>query len=87
MQQETNANVPALYTVPNLADKHRQWLTEPALRNHILNAADRKNSRGEVIKGNGLEESGAIVRIGRRILIDEAKFFSWLAQQQRRKAA
>lgn len=29
-------------------------------------------------KTNGLAESGAIVRNGRRILINEEKFFSWI---------
>ena len=30
---------------------------------------------------NGLSESGAIIRVGRKILIDESKFFSWLENQ------
>ena len=35
-------------------------------------------------KENGLAECGAIVRIGRKVLIDEAKFFDWVIS---RKAA
>jgi hypothetical protein len=31
---------------------------------------------------NGLKESGAILRIGRKILIDEEKFFKWIEAQQ-----
>jgi hypothetical protein len=31
---------------------------------------------------NGLASSGAIVRIGRKVLIDEAKFFHWIESQQ-----
>ena len=31
------------------------------------------------IKGNGLDK--AIVRVGRKVLIDESKFFEWLAAQ------
>jgi len=27
---------------------------------------------------NGLAKSGAIVRLGRKVLIDEAKFFAWI---------
>jgi hypothetical protein len=49
----------------------------------ILNSADRMNSRGERIPGNGLAEAGAIIRLGRRVLIDEQAFFLWLADQQR----
>ena len=30
---------------------------------------------------NGLAKSGAIVRIGRKVLIDEAKFFAWVEAQ------
>ncbi len=30
---------------------------------------------------NGLKESGAIVRIGRKILIDNAKWFAWVEAQ------
>jgi len=32
-------------------------------------------------KTNGLAESGAIVRNGRRVLINEEKFFNWLETQ------
>ena len=32
---------------------------------------------------NGLAKAGAIVRIGRKILIDEAKFFAWVELQNR----
>lgn len=30
---------------------------------------------------NGLKKSGAIVRIGRKVLIDEARFFEWVQLQ------
>jgi hypothetical protein len=30
---------------------------------------------------NGLAESGAIIRIGRKVLIDETKFFAWVEAQ------
>ncbi|MGZ8136629.1 MAG: hypothetical protein ACXW1W_06300 [Methylococcaceae bacterium] len=29
-------------------------------------------------KSNGLAESGAIVRIGRKVLINKVKFFAWV---------
>ena len=32
---------------------------------------------------NGLAESGAIVRIGRKVLIDENLFFSWVQSQNK----
>jgi hypothetical protein len=32
---------------------------------------------------NGLAKSGAIVRIGRKVLINEEKFFSWIESQNK----
>ena len=32
---------------------------------------------------NGLAKSGAIVRIGRKVLIDENNFFSWVQAQNK----
>lgn len=32
-------------------------------------------------QSNGLAKAGAIVRVGRKVLIDEAKFFGWVATQ------
>ncbi len=72
-----------LFQIDQFAARRAAW-TQPALRNLILNSADRLNSRGERILGNGLAEAGAIVRVGRRVLIDENAFFRWLAAQQKR---
>ena len=75
-----------LLTVGQFAERWQAW-TEPALRNLLLNAKDRLNSRGERIEGNGLEEAGAVVRVGRRVLIDERAFFRWLAVPQKKAHA
>ena len=32
---------------------------------------------------NGLAQSGAIIRIGRKLLINEVNFFSWVESQNR----
>ena len=32
---------------------------------------------------NGLAKSGAIIRIGRKVLIDEVKFFAWVESQNK----
>lgn len=32
---------------------------------------------------NGLAKSGAIVRIGRKVLIDETRFFAWVSSQNK----
>ena len=46
---------------------HDQGWTEGQIRWLIFQA-----------KQNGLEQAGAIVRVGRRVFIDEPKFFSWM---------
>lgn len=68
----------ALLTVRQFSDKHSAF-TQGALRNLIFLAPSRKTSRG-TIQGNGLNM--ALVRIGRKVLIDEAKFFQWIDGQQ-----
>ena len=55
--------------------------TEAAMRNLVFKADERKSTKG-IIAGNGLIEAGAIVRIGRKVLIDEARFFDWVEAQQ-----
>jgi hypothetical protein len=52
-----------LLTVPAWP-RHHAWPTERAMRHYIRRA-----------NANGL--SPAIHRVGRRVLIDEAEFFSW----------
>lgn len=66
-----------LHTVKSFTESHPAF-TEASLRSLIFHSTDRQSSRGP-IKGNGL--SGAIVRLGRKILIDETKFLEWLASQ------
>lgn len=60
--------------------------TQAAMRGLIFKAEPRITREGPK-PGNGLIESGAIIRIGRRVLIDEAKFFEWVRQQQPTKQA
>ena len=54
--------------------------TPSALRNLIFKADERHASDG-IIKGNGLIEAGALVRIGRKVLIDENQFYLWVQSQ------
>lgn len=66
--------MPTLNTVKQHASKHPAF-TEAALRMLIFNEQQ-----------NGLAKSGAIVRVGRKVLIDEAKFFAWIESQNERAA-
>ena len=52
------------------------WLTPSGLRHLIFNAEDRVSSDGTVIPGNGL--APAILRVGRRVLIDLNDFEAWI---------
>jgi hypothetical protein len=68
------------FTVQQIADRHPAF-TVRTLRHWIFNAADRrawKNRQAVVIPGNGFDR--VIVRKGRRIFINEAALFAWLAE-------
>ncbi|KXW58917.1 hypothetical protein FEMY_04360 [Ferrovum myxofaciens] len=67
-----------LASVRQFSEKHPAF-SQGALRNLIFLASDRKTSKGPT-PGNGL--TVALVRIGRKVLIDEIKFFEWVDQQQ-----
>jgi len=61
--------MPVLSTVNQFTDKHNAF-TKGGIRALVFNEHQ-----------NGLAKSGAIVRIGRKVLIDEAKFFAWVEAQ------
>lgn len=60
-----------LYTVRQFA-RHHEWISEGGLR-WLLFRRD----------ANGLQASGAIIRMGRKILIDEQEFLRWLRHRGR----
>jgi hypothetical protein len=70
-----------LHTVAQFHAAHPAF-TAAALRNLIFKAESRHSTNGE-IPGNGLLEAGAIVRLGRRVLIDEDRFFHWVRDQNK----
>ena len=49
-----------------------------ALRDMKFKAFDRKNSRGDVIPGNGTGPAGVWVQIGAKVLVDLAALDSWI---------
>ena len=69
---------PVLLSIRQFSEKHPAF-SQGSLRNLIFLSGNRETSRG-TIKGNGLNI--ALIRIGRKILIDEAKFFQWVDAQQ-----
>ncbi len=56
----------------------RPVFTEAAFRDIRFKAFDRKNSRGEVIKGNGSGEFGCWIEVGGKVLVDLPAFDRWL---------
>lgn len=72
--------IPTLSTVKNLPSFFpAAGLTVAAIHGHIFKAADRYDSRGYKIDGNGLAKTGAIIRRGRKVLIDVDKYAGWLS--------
>jgi len=61
----------AYLTVQQFTAKHTAF-TLGGLRSLIFNEHQ-----------NGLAKSGAVVRIGRKVLIDETKFFAWVESQNK----
>ncbi len=70
--------LPTLLTVRQFSDKHPAF-PQGSLRNLIFLSENRKTSKGTII-GNGLDI--ALIRIGKKLLIDEIKFFKWVDAQQ-----
>lgn len=56
--------------------------TPSAIRADIFKAEDRFNSRGERIAGNGLAAHGAVIRRGRKVLLDVHRYGNWLAGKE-----
>lgn len=71
-------SVPTLLTIAQFSTKHPAFPVA-TIYDLIFKSKARESSKGK-IKPNGL--ASAIVRNGRRVLIDEDKFFAWLNKQQ-----
>ena len=63
-------DIPALFTIKQFRQRHPAF-AEGGLRDQIFHA-----------ESNGMNDEGVIVRNGRRVYIDEKKFFRWLNKRQ-----
>jgi hypothetical protein len=80
MTTAPQATIPTLSTVKNLSSQFPLLgLTPAAIQGHIFKSQDRFDSKGRKIEGNGLAKTGAIIRRGRKVLIDVDKYASWLS--------
>ncbi|MDP1610087.1 MAG: hypothetical protein Q8M11_03450 [Sulfuritalea sp.] len=64
----------------------RPVFTEAAFRDIRFKAFDRKNSRGEVIEGNGSGEAGVWIEVGGKILVDLSALDRWIESHKVRVA-
>ncbi len=65
----------------------RPVFSEASFRDLKFKAHDRKNSRGETIKGNGTGPAGVWVQVGRKVLVDLSAFDCWLDSHRIGRAA
>ena len=72
----------AVFTVAQFAERNPAF-SQASLRNLIFKADEREGATAK-ISGNGLIEAGALIRIGRKVLIDEERFFDWVDAQNAR---
>lgn len=75
-----NTAKPVLKTVEQFSSDNPAF-SQASLRNLIFKAQARHSSKG-LVKGNGLIEAGVLKRLGRKVLIDEIKFYQWVDLQQ-----
>ena len=67
----TTQTTPNYLTVNQFVNQHLAF-NVGGIRANIFNSST-----------NGLAKSGAIVRIGRKVLINQQKFFAWIESQQK----
>jgi hypothetical protein len=72
METATDNQTPSttLHTVAQFSERH-PFISQGGLRFQIFNS-----------KENDLEKSGALVRLGKRVRINESKYFNWIDTQQ-----
>ena len=58
--------IPTLLTIRQFSTKHN-FITEGGLRYQIFNA-----------EKNGLKEAEVIVKVGKKLLINEGNYFNWM---------
>lgn len=74
------SKTPTYLSVKETAAQPDCPFTESSLRHLIYYAESRTAASGEVVPGNGLNR--ALVRIGRKVLIDQVTFQDWIASHR-----
>lgn len=85
--QQITATTPLPMAAPVAANRYatieqaaqlRPAFTPAALRDIRFKSADRFNSRGDLIPGNGSAAAGVWVSIGRKVLVDLLALDRWI---------
>ena len=77
MRETTNTSPDrVLLSVRQFSTRHPGF-TQAGLR-HLIHCSEERHASKGRLPGNGLKESGAILRSGRKVLIEEQAFFRWL---------
>ena len=79
-QITSQTHVPILSTIRQFSERYPAF-SQGSLRNLIHLSSERYSSKGK-IPANGLNI--ALIRIGRKLLIDESKFFEWIELQNQK---
>jgi hypothetical protein len=77
-QVTSQTHAPVLSTIRQFSERYPAF-SQGSLRNLIHLSSERYSSKGK-IPANGL--SIALIRIGRKLLINEVRFFQWIEEQQ-----
>lgn len=91
--QAASSQAAATAAAPLAAPERRRFVTvnecaiirpfsAQALRDMKFKAFDRKNSRGEVIPGNGTGPAGVWVQIGAKVLVDLDALDRWIESRR-----
>lgn len=65
-----------LLSVRDFAARHPAF--PAATLRELIFKSEERHTANDKLPGNGLIEAGAILRVGRKVLIDEARFFAWV---------
>lgn len=86
MNTVNNQTAPQLVSVKELTSRsENSWLSVPTLRHYIFHAEARYAADGSIIPGNGLGK--AILRVGRKVLIDVQAFDEWVQSHRVEKTS
>jgi hypothetical protein len=66
MTNQTNQPITKLLTISQFCEEHK-FASQGGLRHLVFNASN-----------NGMRKANVIKKLGRRVLIDENAFFSWV---------